>query len=394
MSNLNTELVKALAQGNSIEEVFRQQLETAMNDLLQTEMVEFIGYERYSPEGYGSGDNRNGFYSREFKTKYGALKLSVPRDRNGQFKQHTLPARKRSDDALETTVIQLYEKGITTREIADIIEKMYGQHYSAQTVSNISKAVQSQVEQFHSRQVEENYAVIYCDATYVSLRRDSVAKEAIHVVMGITPDGRKEILDYAIYPSESAAHYEEMLANLKERGLNNILLVVTDGLVGMREAVARQFPKAKYQKCWVHIARTVASIVRKAARKEALADLKTVYQQDAADSAGKELDNFVGKYGSKYPRIAKLFGDRDGLFAFYGFPKAIRKSIYTTNIIENNNKGLKHKTKRKEQFPNEQSLESFVCCYYSEYNRCWSNRSHPGFKDAESELLSMLDMIS
>ena len=357
-------------------------------------MVEFIGYERYSPDGYGSGDNRNGFYSREFKTKYGVLKLSIPRDRNGQFKQHTLPARKRSDDALETTVVHLYEKGITTREIADIIEKMYGQHYSPQTVSNISKAVQSQVDEFHSRPVEENYAVIYCDATYVSLRRDSVSKEAIHVIMGITTDGRKEILDYAIYPSESAAHYEELLASLKERGLKNVLLIVTDGLSGMRDVAKRQFPQAKYQKCWVHIARTVASIVRKAKRKEALGSLKAVYQQDDAESASRELDSFVSKYGGNYPRIAKLFDDRDGLFTFYSFPKPIRKSIYTTNMIENNNKGLKRKTKRKEQFPNEQSLESFVCCHYSEYNRCWGNRSHPGFKEAESELLSMLDTIS
>lgn len=389
MSNLNTELMNALLKGDSVDEFFLQHLETAINDLLQAELSSFLGYQKYDPSGWGSGNSRNGSYERTFETKYGELHVVVPRDRNGDFHQQTLPGYKHRSDDLETTIIQLYRKGITTREISDLIEKMYGHHYTPATVSNIAKAVEDQVKVFHSRTVSARYAVVYCDATYLSLRRDCVAKEALHVILGITPDGSKEILEYALYPSKSAANYEEMLTGLKQRGLKEVLLFISDGLTGMADAVKRQFPKADHQSCWVHLCRSVARLVREKDRKEILGALKIVYTQDDAASAEKELDAFIEKYEKKYPKIRGIFSNRASLFSFYKYPKSIRQSIYTSNLIENNNKGLKHKSKVKEQFPNESSLERFVCCYYSEYNRKHSGRVHKGFGQAESELLEM-----
>ena len=366
MSNLTTELMNSLLKNEPVEEFFRQHLELAINGLLQHELAAFLGYEKHDSMGWGTGNSRNGAYSREFSTCYGALHLVVPRDRNGDFHQQTVPVRRRSNDALEATVIQLYQKGITTREISDLIEKMYGHYYSPQTVSNIAKAADEQVEAFHSRKLAANYAVIYCDATYLNLRRDSVDKEALHVILGITLDGHKEILDYALYPNESASNYEEMLVQLKERGLKQVLLFVSDGLQGMRGAVLRQFPEAQHQGCWVHIARTVTRLLRVNDRKEILADLKAVYTQGSAEQADEELDQFVAKHQAKYKKISKLFANRESLFVYYQFPLSIRRSIYTSNLIENNNKGLKHKAKIKEQFPNESSLERFVCSFYSE----------------------------
>lgn len=389
MSNLNTELMKALLKNDSIDEFFRQHLEKAVNDILQAELSSFLGYQKYDSSGWGSGNSRNGSYERTFETKYGDLHIVVPRDRNGDFHQKTLPDYQRRSDDLETTIIQLYRKGITTREISDLIEKMYGHHYTPATVSNIAKAVEDQVSEFHSRTVSARYAVIYCDATYLSLRRDCVAKEALHVILGITPDGCKEVLDYAIYPSESASNYEDMLTGLKQRGLEEVLLFVSDGLAGMADAVKRQFPKADHQSCWVHMSRSVARLIREKDRKEILGALKAVYTQDDAASAEKELDAFIETYEKKYPKIRGIFSNRASLFSFYKYPKSIRQSIYTSNLIENNNKGLKHKSKVKEQFPNEASLDRFVCCYYSEYNRKHSGRVHKGFGQAESELLEM-----
>ena len=391
MSYFNTELMKALLQNDSVDEFFRQQLETAINDLLQTEITAFLGYEKHSSEGWGSGNSRNGVYGRVFETKYGKLNLHIPRDRKGEFEQQLIPDYARRSDSLETTVIQLYRKGITTREIADLIEKMYGHHYSPTTVSNITKTVEEQVEKFHNRQVAERYAVIYCDATYLCLRRDTVAKEALHVILGITPDGKKEVLDYALYPTESAGNYADMLANLKQRGLKEVLLFVSDGLTGIRDALLRQFPQAQHQSCWVHICRNVAKLVRLKDRKEVLADLKPVYTQETATDAERELDGFIAKYRGKYPKLAVMFQNRVSLFAFYQFPKEIRTSIYTSNLVENNNKKLKHKTKIKEQFPNEESLECFLCEHYSEYNRKYFGLSHRGFKQVEAELLMMFD---
>ena len=394
MSYLNTELMKTLLQNGSVDEFFRQQLETAINDLLQAELTAFLGYEKHSSTGWGSGNSRNGSYCRSFETKYGKLNLNVPRDRKGEFEQHLIPDYARRSDSLETTIIQLYRKGITTREIADLIEKMYGQHYSPATVSNITKTIEGQVEKFHKRQVSGRYAIIYCDATYLCLRRDTVAKEALHVILGITPDGKKEVLDYALFPTESASNYADMLSSLKERGLNEVLLFVTDGLTGIRDALLRQFPNAEHQSCWVHICRNVAKLVRMKDRQEVLADLKPVYSQDTASEAEAKLDEFVAKYKNRYPKIEAMFEARVSLFSFYMFPKEIRTSIYTSNLVENNNKGLKHKAKMKEQFPNEDSLDRFLCEHYSEYNRKNFNITHRGFKQAEAELLIMFDKMS
>ena len=164
MNELTTEIIAALAQKQDLDEVFRHHLEIAINQLLQTELAEFLGYERYSYAGINTGNNRNGSYERSFDTKYGQLNLTIPRDRNGRFENHTLPAYGRHSDNLETTVIQLYTKGITTAEIAELIEKMYGAHYSKATVANMTKAVNEQVQAFQQRRLASQYAAIFLEA--------------------------------------------------------------------------------------------------------------------------------------------------------------------------------------------------------------------------------------
>ena len=174
-------------------------------------------------------------------TSYGKIAVEVPRDRNGEFQSPLLPERKQRVDSLETTIIQLYQRGVTTRQIAELIEQMYGHYYTPATISKITADVSEQVAQFHSRPVAKRYAVIFCDAMYVNLRRDSVAKEAIHVLLGITPDGHKEVLDYAILPSESALNYADMLKSLKKRGLEQVLLFVSDVLSASRTRYKASF---------------------------------------------------------------------------------------------------------------------------------------------------------
>jgi len=392
MSNLTTELMSALLNNGSIEEVFRSHLEEAINELLQAELTGFLGYEKYSAEGIGSGNSRNGTYTRELDTKYGKLRINIPRDRNGDFAQRLIPDYTRRTDDLETTIITLYRKGVTTREITDLIEHLYGHHYSPATVSNITKSVQSQVEAFHNRPLSEKYVVIFMDATFLNVRRDSVAPEPLHLLIGITPDGRREILDYALYPTEAAANYEEMLARLKTRGVEQVLLFASDGLEGMRDAVKRQFPKAEHQQCWVHLCRTVMRYIRYSDRKEVLGDLKPVYRAENAEKAMEALEKFLEKHTKRYPKLRGIFERaKASLFQFYRFPAEIRSSIYTTNIIEQNNKGLKRKVKVKEQFPNEDSLERFVCCYYSDQNRKFANRAQRGFKKVSAELWQMFE---
>ena len=392
MSNLNTELMTALLNNESVEEVFRSHLEEAVNDLLQAELTGFLGYEKYSAEGIGTGNSRNGTYTRELDTRYGKLNINIPRDRNGEFEQQLIPDYTRRADDLETTIVTLYRKGITTREIADLIEKLYGHHYSPATVSNITKSVQSQVEAFHNRRLSKQYVVIFMDATFLNVRRDSVAKEPLHVLLGITPDGCREVLDYALYPTESAANYEEMLSRIKTRGVEQVLLFASDGLDGMRDAIKRQFPSAEHQQCWVHLDRTVARYIRQKDRKEILGDLKQVYRAEDAEKATEALEKFLEKHTKRYPKLRGIFERaKPSLFQFYRFPAEIRSSIYTTNLIEQSNKMLKRKAKVKEQFPDEDSLDRFACCHYSDRNRKFAERTQRGFKRASAELLQMFE---
>lgn len=391
MTNFNTELYTALAQGISLDTFIRSELEIAMNQLLQTELTVFLDYERYDPIGYNSGNSRNGNYTRTVKTKYGEVCLTIPRDRNGDFNQQTIPPYKRQTDDLETTILQLYSKGITTSEIADLIEKMYGHAYTPQTVSSITQAIETSVDEFHKRLLSKRYLAVYGDSTYLNVRRDSVSKEALHILIGITPEGYKEVLNYRIYPQESADNYREMLKDIQMRGCEEVLLFITDGLTGIRDACLEVYPKAMHQTCWVHLQRNVSHLVRAKDRKEILEQLKPVYQATEKSVAIDLLENFKASVKKRYPKVVAMFDKNKSLFEFLDFPRQIQRSLYTTNLIEGFNKHLKRYTRRKEQFPNEESLDRFVCSQVIEYNHKGIRRIHKGFDIVQSEIETLFE---
>lgn len=277
MNNLTTDILQTLATKGDLNELFRSHLELAVNTLLRTELTTFLNYEKYDRIGFHLGHSRNGSYDRTVKTEYGELHLQIPRDRNGEFKQQTLPAYKRTNGTLEETVIDLFQKGITLSEIADLIEKMYGHHYTPQTMSNMTKVFTEEVSAFKKRKLNSHYAVIYLDATYIPLKRKTVEKEAIHIAVGIRPDGAKEVLGYAIAPNESTVTWKEILEDLSDRGVKDVLLFVTDGLKGIKDTIHHVFPQAAYQHCCVHVSRNISSKVRVADRKEICEDFKTIY---------------------------------------------------------------------------------------------------------------------
>ena len=386
MSNFNTDIFKSLSQGISIEEIIRLEIEEVVNQLLLNELTVFLDYEKHDVIGYNSGNSRNGFYSRKLLTKYGEINIKMPRDRNGEFKQQTVPVYDRRTDSLETTVLQLYSRGVTTSEIADLIEKMYGHAYTKQTISNITKAVEVNVDAFHNRKFNKRYVALYCDATMLNVRRDTVAREALHIIIGITEDGHKDVLDYRLYPHEAASNYTDMLQDLYERGLEEVLIIISDGLTGIKEACLKVYPKADHQTCWVHIQRNIAKLVRATDRKEIMNAVKPLYQSLNLESATSEFNNLKDAIGKKYPKVIKLLETNESLFSFYKYPIQIRRSIYTTNLVEGLNKQLKRQTKKKEQFPNEESLERFVCNYFLDYNARLGTRVHIGFGEVTMEL--------
>ena len=256
---------------------------------------------------------------------------------------------------------------------------MYGAHYTPQTISNITQMVHVQVANYHQRKLNARYAVIYCDATYLSVRRDGVAKEALHVLLGITPEGYKEILDYRLFPSESSENYREMFNDIKTRGVQEVLLFVSDGLKGFRNVCLESFPTAQHQSCWVHISRNISRLIRPKDKPEILTELKKVYQATDRAEAQAALEKFILLVSKRYPKVVDLLRSNPSLFTFYEFPSEIRSSIYTTNMIEGLNKQLKRDTKRKEQFPNEDSLDRFVCMKFLDFNQRFFDRIHKGF---------------
>jgi transposase-like protein len=386
MNDFTKEMTKTLLNGGNIKEIFRFHLEKAINELLKTELSGFLQYDKYDRAGFNTGNSRNGTYERTIKSEFGELTVEIPRDRNGDFKNQTLEPYRRHDDTLESTVIHLYRKGMTTGDIADLIEKMYGHHYSRQTVSNLTQVMESHVKAFHERPLNKRYAVIYLDATHLPVRRDTVEREAIYLAVGITPEGYKELLTYEIHPTESAYNWKELLETLKARGLEETLLFVTDGLKEIKTNIESVYPKAAHQTCWVHIARNVSHKVRTKDRMVVLEDLKRVYRSKTKEDAIQALENFSSTWKKTYPTMVKHLNANESLFSFYDFPEVIRPSLYTTNLIEAFNKQLKRYTKRKEQFPNVESLERFLVTYATDYNERFKGRIHKGFGKVQYEI--------
>lgn len=392
MTDFNRECLNALFDKEKFDKFMRTQLEEGLNLLLESELTAFLGYNPYDRNGWNSGNSRNGSYFRQIKTQFGPIKVQVPRDRNGEFHQQTLPAYGQHTDALESTVIQLYSHGVTTREISELIEKMYGSYYSAGTVSNISKQVASQVESYHQRRLSDKFFCVYLDATYIPLRRDTYQREAVYIAVGIKPNGNKEIIDYRIAPVENLEVWSEMIADFKERGLEQVELFLSDGFVGIKDMLKQYYPKSKFQRCLIHIMRNISQKVRVTDRAEILNAFKQVHKQTNQKEAETVLHAFYEAYGSKYSRMIKdLRKLEKDMLVFYQYPKQIRPSIYSTNMIESINRMIKRKTNPKSEFPSEESLDNFLGSQVIDYNDRNANRVHKGFGQVADTLESYFD---
>ncbi|MFP7171966.1 IS256 family transposase [Terribacillus halophilus] len=391
MNHFTSDIIQALVKKEDITEIFRSHLESAVNTLLQTELTAFLDYEKYDRLGFHSGNSRNGSYSRTLKTEYGELEISIPRDRNGEFKQQTIAPYKRTNDTLESFVIHMFQKGVTMSEISHLIERMYGHHYTPQTISNMTKAMEEEVDAFRQRKLSDRYVCVYLDATFLPVKRDTVSREAVYIAVGIREDGSKEVLAYTIAPTESAYVWKELIEDIQTRGVEEVLLFISDGLKGIKASIHAVFPKAKYQTCFVHVSRNIAHKVRVSDRKEICEDLKILYRADDKDSAEEALEAFIEKWKKSYSKITQSLQANQDLFTFYDFPKSIRKSIYSTNLIESFNKKIKKYSKRKEQFPNEASLDRFLVTQFEEYNQRFATRCHIGFDQARSGIAEMFN---
>lgn len=392
MNDFTKDMTNALFNQDKINDLFRQKLQQAVNDLLESELTAFLGYNPYERDGWNTGNSRNGAYYRKVDTQFGQIEIKVPRDRNGEFHQHTMPDYKRHTDVLEQTVIKLYSKGVTTREIADLIEKMYGGYYSPAMVSNISKEMIPKVEAYHQRHLSDKFFCVYLDATYIPLKRVTYEREAVYIAIGIKPNGHKEVIDYCIAPTENIEIWIEMLKGFKSRGLEQVELFLSDGVVGMKEAICQSYPKAHFQRCLVHVMRNISAKMRVDDRQKALDEFKQIHTQSNKEMAVQVLHEFYQNWEKAYKNVVRdLRQVEPDLLTFYNYPPAIRASIYSTNMIESFNNRLKRKTKPKTEFPTEQSLDTFIGVQAMDYNDRYFNRIHKGFGQVRDTLESYFD---
>lgn len=392
MNDFTKDMANALFNQDKINDLFRQKLQQAVNDLLESELTAFLGYNPYERDGWNTGNSRNGAYYRKVDTQFGQIEIKVPRDRNGEFHQHTMPDYKRHTDVLEQTVIKLYSKGVTTREIADLIEKMYGGYYSPAMVSNISKEMIPKVEAYHQRHLSDKFFCVYLDATYIPLKRVTYEREAVYIAIGIKPNGHKEVIDYCIAPTENIEIWSEMLKGFKSRGLEQVELFLSDGVVGMKEAICQSYPKAHFQRCLVHVMRNISAKMRVYDRQKALDEFKQIHTQSNKEMAVQVLHEFYQNWEKAYKNVVRdLRQVEPDLLTFYNYPPAIRASIYSTNMIESFNNRLKRKTKPKTEFPTEQSLDTFIGVQAMDYNDRYFNRIHKGFGQVRDTLESYFD---
>lgn len=346
-----------------------EKAQTLLDGLMKNEIIDYFADASNATEG----NFRNGYYSRTLNTVYGPLTLRVPRDRIGQFKTEFFVPYKRTTDNICEMIQRLYVRGMTEREIVDEINDDFGTSLSRETVrTTVNKVLKDALD--FNRRIIPNCPIVFLDGTYVPIKRRyegtaKVEKECVMVALGITEEGEKVVLGLYFAPNEGAWSWDDVLADLKSRGLYSVSLFVTDGLQGMPEAIHRNYPKAKHQLCLVHETRTICRDVRKSDRKAVSGDFKDVYSAKDRAEAESRLSDFESKWEKTYPNMVRKLRKQIDLFTFMDYPKLLWKSIYTSNAIEGFNSKLKRLTRKRILMNSEDNavITNVSCC--ADYNK-------------------------
>jgi transposase-like protein len=351
--------------------IFKQGIE----EMLQGEMEEHLGYSKHSKEGYNSGNSRNGSFPKTINTEnVGEVLLNIPRDRNAEFNPQIIAKGETISSKIEDAIIGMYSRGMTTSDVCNQVEDMYGLSISATTVSNISERILESAKEWQQRALEPVYFSVWMDGIILKIREDGkVINKCVYIVIGLRPDGLKEVLGIWIERTESAAFWMSVLTDLKARGVEDILIACTDNLKGFTQAIKGVFPEAVTQLCIVHQIRNSCKFVVWKDRKEFCKDLKKIYTAVNKQVALDELLVFKKKWGNKYKYAITSWEENwDNLTNYFDYPLELRKIIYTTNTIENLNRGIRKYTKTKTQFVNENAAIKSVYLSIQNIEKNWT----------------------
>lgn len=367
----NYEIESAQDLSSAIKDLFKDSLQEMMNAEFETSM----GYKKYDKR-VEKTNYRNGTTKKKLKSEFGEFDFETPRDRKGEFEPKIVPKNKRDVSGIEDKIISLYGRGLSTREINEQIQDLYGIEVSSTMVSNITDQILPRIKEWQDRPLESIYPICFVDAVHFSVRDEtSVVKKAAYIVLGINEYGEKDVLGIWIGENETAKFWLSVFNDLKSRGVKDILILCSDGLTGMKEAITTAFPKTVHQRCIVHMIRNSVRFISYKELKPFCEDLKTIYTSKNEKTGYEQLQKVKEKWKGKYPTALKSWEENwDVICPFFSYSNPVRKIMYTTNTIESLNRSYRKYTKTKSVFPSDESL--MKCLYLATVNitKKWNGR--------------------
>ena len=361
-----------IQSAEDIQEALKDLLGGTIKEMMEAEMDEHPGYQK--SQRSDSNDYRNGYKSKRVNSSYGAMDIQVPQDRKSTFEPQIVRKRQKDISSIDQKIISMYARGMTTRQISETLEDIYGFEATESFISDVTDKILPQIEDWQKRPLSEVYPVLYIDAIHYSVRDNGVIRTlAAYVILGINMDGQKDVLSIQIGDNENSKYWLSVLNELKNRGVKDILIICADGLSGIKEAIAAAYPKTEYQRCIVHQVRNTLKYVADKDRKPFANDLKSIYQAPSEEQALEALERVTEKWSVKYPNSMRSWKQNwDAICPIFKFSTGVRKVIYTTNAIESLNSTYRKLNRQRSVFPSDTALLKALCLATFEATKKWT----------------------
>ena len=348
-------------------------IKASLEGMLESELTEHLGYDRYSPEGKNSGNSRNGKSRKTLRNDNGEIDLVVPRDRNGSFDPVIVKKYERTLGPIEDKIISMYAKGMTTRDIQSHVQELYGLEISPALVSQITDKIIDLAKEWHNRPLEVLYPIVFFDAIHYKVQDNGkVATKAAYTALAVDITGKKDLLGLWVSEAEGANFWLTVMTELKNRGVGDILIACVDGLKGFPEAINTVFPKTEIQLCVIHLIRNTLKYIASKDQKAFMKDLRTVYNAPTEEAAQVALDKLEEVWGKKYSLSIRVWKQNwEHASTFFKYPQELRRMIYTTNAVEALHRQFRKVTKTKSIFPNDDALKKMLFLAYRDISRKW-----------------------
>lgn len=370
--------VRAQGGSNAVDtkSLFQNLVKEGLEALLELEMEEHLGYPKHGSGGRGNGNSRNGRTAKTVRGDFGEMAIETPRDRNSSFEPKLVAKRQTSIGNFTDVIISLYARGMSTREIEEHLQQIYGIEVSPEFVSRATSHLQQQITEWQNRPLERLYPVVFVDALRVPVRTDKgVVKKCVYTVLGVSCAGRQEVLGLWIAETEGARFWLKVLNDLKARGVEDVLILCGDGLAGLPEAVASVYPAADVQLCVVHQVRNATKFVSYKDRKAFCASMRTIYTAPTIEAAAHALEQFDRGWGKRYPMsVASWRAHWEHLTVFYKYPVELRRIIYTTNAIESLHSQMRKNITNRKVFPHDEAVVKILFLNIRNFSNRWTRR--------------------